>query len=151
MVFSRGHRPQGGRQQLFEGTTRKKGFHRFSLWCSAVYQMPMLEFSERVGKISTIGTHSTRKGASTHWLGVTEGPSPIQVFLRPGWSLGNVQDRYLFAGEVIVSTVQQLVIVTLQLSAYYYRQLWKSALWEICARIAARGCWLCSATEASNW
>ena len=26
------------------------------------------------------------------------GPSTVQVFLRAGWSLGNVQDRYLFAG-----------------------------------------------------
>jgi hypothetical protein len=26
------------------------------------------------------------------------GPSAVQVFLRAGWSLGNVQDRYLFAG-----------------------------------------------------
>jgi hypothetical protein len=28
---------------------------------------------------------------------MVNGPSTIQVFLRAGWSLGNVQDRYLFA------------------------------------------------------
>ena len=27
-----------------------------------------------------------------------DGPSALQVFLRAGWSVGNVQDRYLFAG-----------------------------------------------------
>ena len=31
-------------------------------------------------------------------LGMIEGPNPVQVYLRSGWSLGNVQDRYIFAG-----------------------------------------------------
>jgi hypothetical protein len=45
-----------------------------------------------------LGTHSIRKGAATHCAGMVNGPSTVQVFLRAGWSLGNVQDRYLFAG-----------------------------------------------------
>ena len=45
-----------------------------------------------------IGSHSVRKGGATYCAGMVNGPSSIQVFLRAGWSLGNVQDRYLFAG-----------------------------------------------------
>lgn len=45
-----------------------------------------------------IGTHSRRKGSPTYVLGMIEGPNPVQVYLRSGWSLGNVQDRYIFAG-----------------------------------------------------
>jgi hypothetical protein len=45
-----------------------------------------------------LGTHSVRKGAATYCAGMINGPSAVQVFLRAGWSLGNVQDRYLFAG-----------------------------------------------------
>jgi hypothetical protein len=42
------------------------------------------------------GTHSLRKGASTHLTsGSTCGPSIVSVALRCVWSLGNVQDRYL--------------------------------------------------------
>jgi hypothetical protein len=45
-----------------------------------------------------LGTHSIRKGAATYCTGMVNGPSTVQVFLRAGCSLGNVQDRYLFAG-----------------------------------------------------
>lgn len=45
-----------------------------------------------------IGTHSIRKGAATYCTSLLSGPTAIQVFLRAGWSLGPVQDRYLFGG-----------------------------------------------------
>jgi hypothetical protein len=41
------------------------------------------------------GTHSFRKGVSTYCAGFIGGPSVVSIFLRAGWSLGNVQDRYL--------------------------------------------------------
>jgi hypothetical protein len=41
------------------------------------------------------GTHSFRKGIATYCSGFIGGPSIVSVFLRAGWSLGNVQDRYL--------------------------------------------------------
>jgi hypothetical protein len=50
------------------------------------------------GDTKQLGTHSIRKGAATYCTGMINGPSPVQVFLRAGWSLGNVQDRYLFSG-----------------------------------------------------
>ena len=45
-----------------------------------------------------IGSHSNRKGASTFLCGLSIALSPIAVYLRAGWSLGPVQDRYIFAG-----------------------------------------------------
>jgi hypothetical protein len=45
-----------------------------------------------------IGSHSNRKGSSTFVLGLSSSISAVQVYLRAGWSLGNVQDRYIFAG-----------------------------------------------------
>jgi hypothetical protein len=50
------------------------------------------------GEKKQLGTHSVRKGAASYCAGMINGPSTVQVFLRAGWSLGNVQDRYLFAG-----------------------------------------------------
>jgi len=42
-----------------------------------------------------LGTHSFRKGATTHSIGCTNAPQWTTVFLRAGWSLGAVQDRYI--------------------------------------------------------
>src|ERR1700716_1677630 len=50
------------------------------------------------GEKKQLDTHSVRKGAASYCAGMMNGPSTVQVFLRAGWSLGNVQDRYLFAG-----------------------------------------------------
>ena len=46
--------------------------------------------------VEDIGTHSTRKGSVSYVLSLAGGPNVIQVFLRCCWSLGNVQDRYVF-------------------------------------------------------
>ena len=45
-----------------------------------------------------LGTHSVRKGAATYCNGMVNGPNPVQVYLRAGWSLGDTQNRYLFSG-----------------------------------------------------
>jgi hypothetical protein len=44
-----------------------------------------------------LGTHSLRKGAASYCVGMVNGPSTVQVFLRAGWTLG-LQSRYLFIG-----------------------------------------------------
>jgi hypothetical protein len=49
-------------------------------------------------KKKDLGSHSNRKGAGTWLLGLTICLSAVAIFLRAGWSLGNVQDRYIFAG-----------------------------------------------------
>ena len=50
------------------------------------------------GEKKQIGTHSVRKGAASYCAGMVNGPSPVQIYLRAGWTLGGVQNRYLFAG-----------------------------------------------------
>ena len=41
------------------------------------------------------GTHSNRKGGSLYVLNWNE----VSAVLRAGWTIGNVQDRYIFAGS----------------------------------------------------
>ena len=51
------------------------------------------------GERKQLGTHSVRKGAASYCAGMINGPSTVQIFLRAGWSIGNVYDRYIFAGQ----------------------------------------------------
>jgi hypothetical protein len=48
-----------------------------------------------IGNEKDYSTHSVRKGALTYCSSICGGPSWIQIFLRAGWSIGKVQDRYL--------------------------------------------------------
>ena len=48
--------------------------------------------------IVDLGTHSIRKGVSTFLSGIPGGPTAISIYLRAGWSLGNVQNRYILDG-----------------------------------------------------
>jgi hypothetical protein len=45
-----------------------------------------------------IGTHSTRKGSADYCLGLNDGPTAVNVYLRAGWTLGDVIDRYIMGG-----------------------------------------------------
>jgi hypothetical protein len=45
-----------------------------------------------------LGTHSIRKGACSYLLGLENVVCLSAVYLRMGWSLGNVQKRYIFGG-----------------------------------------------------
>ena len=49
--------------------------------------------------ISDLGTHSCRKGAATELSNHPSGPQAVSIWLRAGWSLGNVQGRYIFSGS----------------------------------------------------
>jgi len=44
--------------------------------------------------VKDFGTHSFRKGIADFSSGFMNGPSVLAIFLRAGWSLGQVQDRY---------------------------------------------------------
>ena len=61
-----------------------------------VKNLPVENLVEVGGNAADIGTHSTRKGAASYVLSQLGGPNIISVFLRCCWSLGNVQDRYIF-------------------------------------------------------
>lgn len=45
-----------------------------------------------------IGSHSNRKGSVTYTMTLATCISAVLVYLRAGWSLGNVQDRYILGG-----------------------------------------------------
>jgi len=97
LLFCKPFREEGGQQQVFEGNRSEC---RFSEILRGILDS-LPEASQLLLGASTddIGTHSPRKGSTTFVLGMIGGPTPVQVFLRAGWSLGNVKDRYLFSGE----------------------------------------------------
>jgi hypothetical protein len=45
-----------------------------------------------------LGSHSNRKGSATFLCALSVSLNPIAIYLRAGWSVGSVQDRYIFAG-----------------------------------------------------
>ena len=95
------HDPDEGPQSLpnyclFDGSNNDSRWSE--LLSSVIGSLPEADVRMLGAAKRQLGTHSVRKGAATHCTGMVNGPSTVQVFLRAGWSLGNVQDRYLFAG-----------------------------------------------------
>ena len=45
-----------------------------------------------------LGSHSNRKGAASYLCGLSVNLSAVNIFLQAGWSVGAVQDRYIFSG-----------------------------------------------------
>lgn len=95
-VFTSGFRREGARNTVF-------GFGgeietRFSKWLHTICEANKVELLEMGILIGELGTHSFRKGVATFLSGLNGGPSAIQIYLRAGWSLGNVQNRYIFDG-----------------------------------------------------
>lgn len=46
--------------------------------------------------IDELGLHSIRKGVTTYLMSLPGGPSAAAICLRAGWSLGHIQDVYIF-------------------------------------------------------
>jgi hypothetical protein len=82
--------------RVFDGPNNSARFSDSLSRCIA--RVPQEDVSLLGAEKKQLGTHSVRKGAASYCTGMINGPSTLQVFLRAGWSLGNVQDRYLFAG-----------------------------------------------------
>lgn len=80
--------------QLFEGNSSEGRFNK--ILASVIKDIP--EEVNLGANRKDIGSHSNRKGSSTFVLGLSAAVSAVQVYLRAGWSLGNVQDRYIFSG-----------------------------------------------------
>ena len=70
---------------------------RFSKWLKVLLVAGAEMLSAMCIIIDDIGTHSFRKGIATYLSGMVGGPSPVNIYLRAGWSLGN-QKRYILAG-----------------------------------------------------
>jgi hypothetical protein len=97
LVFSKSYRldPASNKSfPLFDGTDNEGRFSEL-----LKLMINKLNPSELGCLPEELGTHSIRKGAASHCTGMISGPSTVQVFLRAGWSLGNVQDRYIFAEQ----------------------------------------------------
>ena len=82
--------------RIFDGAHSESRFSE--VLGRAIASLSEGDLSRLGGGKKQLGTHSVRKGAASYCAGMINGPSTVQVFLRAGWSLGNVQDRYLFAG-----------------------------------------------------
>jgi hypothetical protein len=94
-VFSRPYIPEESQSVgvcVFDGAAEK----RFSEWLT---QRMKLLAQDGNHWARDIGTHSFRKGAATYCLGFPQCPDWISVFLRAGWSLGKVQDKYIHGGD----------------------------------------------------
>ena len=97
LILSRPHRSSGISPALFEGPDQEDRYGK--ILTAVLSGLPESTSSALGAKKSDIGTHSARKGAPTYVLSMPGGPSPVSTFLRAGWSLGNVKDRYIFEGE----------------------------------------------------
>ena len=83
--------------RLFDGTTQEKRFGE--ILRDVLVSCSREEVLSLGCDIGDFGTHSSRKGASSFALSMPGGPSAVSVFLRAGWSLGDVRDRYIMAGQ----------------------------------------------------
>jgi len=73
---------------------------KFSKWLLAVLeQLTDLELIQLGVPVEDVGTHSVRKGVASFASSIVGGATMIAVFLRLGWGIGNVQQRYIFQGE----------------------------------------------------
>jgi hypothetical protein len=80
--------------RLFDGHTPNKRFEKMFERILRMIEPGSVLFSI----IKELGPHSERKGSGTFVLSLSTAISAIAVFLRAGWSVGNVQDRYIFMG-----------------------------------------------------
>ena len=96
-VFSRSFCSERITPKLFEGSDQEDRYSK--LLRGILSQLPESLLSLLGAKPDDIGTHSGRKGPPTYVLSLPGGPSPVSVYLRAGWSLGNTKDRYIFQGR----------------------------------------------------
>jgi hypothetical protein len=84
-----------------DGTTllwgNNNGASRFSKWLKSTMTIAAGILRDMCILVADIGTHSFRKGIASWLSGMVGGPSPINIYLRAGWSLGN-QSRYILSG-----------------------------------------------------
>lgn len=87
---------EGSEWRLFHGAKIES---KFSHWLKRLLDRGVPELAELNNIKDDLGTHSFRKGVVTYVLSFPCGPSVVAAFLRACWSLGAVQQRYIFEGE----------------------------------------------------
>lgn len=95
LVFTRG-RPIKSTTPLVFGPDVKEKFAQWLKRTCKQYDDEMLSIGL---SILDIGSHSFRKGVATALSNNPGGPQSVSIWLRAGWSLGNVQNRYIFVGS----------------------------------------------------
>jgi len=93
MIFTKHRGENLNNHKLFGGLDPENRF-------SKILKSMLEEIPEEVNlgaPRNDLGSHSQRKGSITYFLGFSI-ISAVQAYLRAGWSLGNVQDRYIFGG-----------------------------------------------------
>ena len=94
-IFTRGYEREGSKMTIFAGDAES----RFSKWLANICSKNKELLLTQGIDISSIGTHSFRKGIASFLSGTPGGPTAISIYLRAGWSLGPVQSRYILEGE----------------------------------------------------
>jgi hypothetical protein len=97
-VFTRGVRVEDSKPVIF-GTGADK---RFGKWLFQFLNRNEDDIKLLGLNIMELGTHSFRKGVATFCATNPGGPTSISIFQRAGWSLGNVPNRYIFQGSIIL-------------------------------------------------
>jgi hypothetical protein len=83
--------------RLFEGTFCDD---KFGDWLNGVLRaLSPSQLATLAINIGDVGSHSIRKGVATFLSNIPGGATMVAIFLRVGWSLGNVPQRYLHHGE----------------------------------------------------
>jgi integrase len=99
------YKTEKDQKDLFPGVAQYERFRKILHLTEAINSIEM-EFKRSGIKIKDFGTHSMRKGAATYCSsGSTACPSSVAIYLRAGWTLGGVQDRYMkyeAAGDMFV-------------------------------------------------
>ncbi|KAG9407286.1 hypothetical protein AC1031_021909 [Aphanomyces cochlioides] len=72
---------------------------KFAQWLKRTCKLFGEEMMSMGLSILDIGTHFFRKGVATALSNNPGGPQSVSIWLRAGWSLGNVQNRYIFVGS----------------------------------------------------
>ena len=93
-VFTMGVREEGSKANIWGNNNASS---RFSKWLKGLLIAGASILAAMCIIIDDIGTHSFRKGIATYLSGMVGGPSPVNIYLRAGWSLGN-QKRYILSG-----------------------------------------------------
>jgi hypothetical protein len=92
-----GYRREGEKRTVFNNNS-KNTENKFGTWLRQICGNHDDELLQMGLHVADIGTHSFRKGTATYLSGIPGGPSPVSIYLRAGWSLGNVQSRYILEG-----------------------------------------------------
>lgn len=97
VVFCRPYRDSRTHPLLFDGPDQEDRYCK--ILSRVLRDLPEGAAATLGANKEDIGSHSARKGAPSHILAMPGGPSAVATFLRAGWSLGSVKDRYIFEGD----------------------------------------------------